>query len=117
MFARLSTMQILFFLKIFFKCKNIFMRDIKFQIVSNHKPSGDQPKAIKALIGGINKGCKNQTLPGAAASDKALQTSANHINFIQKNLVSYFFGHLQNNLICLDTHPGLYMCNYSFLLL
>ena len=59
------------------------MRDIKFQIVSNHKPSGDQPKAINALVDGINKDYKNQTLLGVTGSGKTF-TIANVIEKVQK---------------------------------
>ena len=33
----------------------------KFQLVSNYKPSGDQPQAIEALVDGINKKEKHLT--------------------------------------------------------
>ena len=59
------------------------MRDIKFQIVSDHKPSGDQPKAIEALVDGINKDYKNQTLLGVTGSGKTF-TIANVIERVQK---------------------------------
>ena len=55
----------------------------KFQIVSDHKPSGDQPKAICELVDGINNGFKNQTLLGVTGSGKTF-TIANVIEKIQK---------------------------------
>ena len=58
-------------------------KENKFQIVSNHKPSGDQPKAIKELVDGINKGYKNQTLLGVTGSGKTF-TIANVIEKVQK---------------------------------
>ncbi len=58
-------------------------KENKFQIVSNHKPSGDQPKAIKELVDGINKGFKNQTLLGVTGSGKTF-TIANVIEKVQK---------------------------------
>ena len=45
----------------------------KFEIVSNHKPAGDQPKAIESLVEGINAGCDAQTLLGITGSGKPLQ--------------------------------------------
>jgi excinuclease ABC subunit B len=36
----------------------------KFQLESQFSPSGDQPKAIKALVDGVNAGEKFQTLLG-----------------------------------------------------
>lgn len=58
-------------------------KENKFQIVSNHKPSGDQPKAINELVDGINKGFKNQTLLGVTGSGKTF-TIANVIEKVQK---------------------------------
>lgn len=34
----------------------------KFEVVSKFTPSGDQPKAIKSLVDGINDGLKSQVL-------------------------------------------------------
>jgi excinuclease ABC subunit B len=41
-----------------------------FQLVSDFKPTGDQPKAIEQLVEGIQKGYKQQTLLGATATGK-----------------------------------------------
>ena len=43
---------------------------IMFKLVSDHKPSGDQPKAIKELVSGINSGKKSQVLLGATGTGK-----------------------------------------------
>ena len=59
------------------------MKDIPFQIVSSNKPAGDQPKAIKALVEGINSNYQNQTLLGVTGSGKTF-TIANVIEKIQK---------------------------------
>nr|MBP9757672.1 excinuclease ABC subunit UvrB [Candidatus Paceibacterota bacterium] len=40
------------------------------KIVSEYKPSGDQPKAIESLVAGIKKGEKHQTLLGVTGSGK-----------------------------------------------
>jgi excinuclease ABC subunit B len=40
------------------------------KIHSEYKPSGDQPKAIEALVSGIKKGEKHQTLLGVTGSGK-----------------------------------------------
>ena len=42
-----------------------------FKVVSDFDPSGDQPKAIEALSGGINAGLKFQTLLGITGSGKS----------------------------------------------
>ena len=39
-----------------------------FKIMSKYKPSGDQPKAIKELVKGINDGKKEQVLLGATGT-------------------------------------------------
>ena len=59
------------------------MKDIPFQIISSNKPAGDQPKAIKALVEGINSNYQNQTLLGVTGSGKTF-TIANVIEKIQK---------------------------------
>ena len=50
----------------------------KFKLVSDYKPTGDQPEAIEALVKGINSGLKNQTLLGVTGSGKTF-TMANVI--------------------------------------
>ncbi len=50
----------------------------KFKLVSNYKPTGDQPEAIKALVDGVNKGYDEQTLLGVTGSGKTF-TMANVI--------------------------------------
>ena len=42
----------------------------RFQIVSEFKPSGDQPAAIEALVNGVNLGLQEQTLLGVTGSGK-----------------------------------------------
>jgi excinuclease ABC subunit B len=41
-----------------------------FQLVSDFKPTGDQPKAIEQLVEGVQKGYKHQTLLGATGTGK-----------------------------------------------
>ena len=45
---------------------------MKFQVVSDYKPTGDQPQAIDYLVKGINEGKKYQTLLGVTGSRKNL---------------------------------------------
>jgi len=52
--------------------------DRKFQLESQFSPTGDQPKAIKTLVDGINAGEKFQTLLGVTGSGKTF-TLANVI--------------------------------------
>lgn len=54
-----------------------------FQIVSNFKPTGDQPEAIKQLTEGILNGTSAQTLLGVTGSGKTF-TIANVVEKIQK---------------------------------
>ncbi|MBN2662582.1 MAG: excinuclease ABC subunit UvrB [Bacteroidales bacterium] len=54
------------------------MADQKFQLVSDYKPSGDQPQAIKDIVDGIKKNEKHQILLGVTGSGKTF-TIANVI--------------------------------------
>ena len=54
-----------------------------FKLVSNYEPSGDQPKAIKELVDGINGGKKEQVLLGATGTGKTF-TIANVIASVNK---------------------------------
>ena len=55
----------------------------KFEIVSNFKPTGDQPTAIAQLVDGLNKGTKLQVLLGATGTGKTF-TMANIIQAVQR---------------------------------
>lgn len=55
----------------------------QFELVSNYKPGGDQPKAIEALVKGLKTGQKEQVLLGVTGSGKTF-TMANVIEQIQK---------------------------------
>ncbi|MEI6190826.1 MAG: excinuclease ABC subunit UvrB [bacterium] len=59
------------------------MQQNKFKLKSEFAPSGDQPNAIKELVGGIKKGLQKQTLFGVTGSGKTF-TVANVIQQIQK---------------------------------
>ena len=59
------------------------MIEKKFEIVSPFKPTGDQPKAIKELVEGINEGKHEQVLLGATGTGKTF-TIANVIQEVQK---------------------------------
>ncbi len=49
-----------------------------FELVSKHKPTGDQPQAIEALVEGLNDGLSAQVLKGVTGSGKTF-TMANVI--------------------------------------
>ena len=55
----------------------------KFQVVSEYKPSGDQPQAIEALSKGIEMGLDEQTLLGVTGSGKTF-TMAKIIEQVQR---------------------------------
>ena len=54
-----------------------------FTLKSKFEPAGDQPKAIKSLVSGLQNGMRAQTLLGVTGSGKTF-TVANVINQIQK---------------------------------
>lgn len=55
----------------------------KFKLVSNYKPTGDQPEAIAALVDGINRGDTEQILLGVTGSGKTF-TMANVIEKLNR---------------------------------
>ena len=56
---------------------------MKFKLVSNYKPTGDQPQAIEELVNGINQKTQFQTLLGVTGSGKTF-TAANIVEQVQK---------------------------------
>ena len=54
-----------------------------FELISNYKPSGDQPDAIKKLVDGIKNNKKHQVLLGATGTGKTF-TIANVIKEVNK---------------------------------
>ena len=57
--------------------------DHKFELHSQYSPQGDQPKAIKELVDGINRGETYQTLLGATGTGKTF-TMSNVIEQVNK---------------------------------
>ncbi len=55
----------------------------KFELASHYQPAGDQPKAIEALMKGLDSGVQHQTLLGVTGSGKTF-TVANIINQVQR---------------------------------
>ncbi len=57
-----------------------------FKLVSDYKPTGDQPQAIDYLVKGINEGKKYQTLLGVTGSRKNIYNgkynSKNSVNLL-----------------------------------
>src|SRR5947209_14644361 len=56
---------------------------MKFQLVSNFKPAGDQPQAIEKLTRNIEQGTTHQVLLGVTGSGKTF-TMANVIEKVQR---------------------------------
>ena len=56
---------------------------MEFKIASDFKPTGDQPKAIKELVEGVNSGVESQVLLGVTGSGKTF-TVANVIQETNK---------------------------------
>ncbi|AEI36078.1 MULTISPECIES: excinuclease ABC subunit UvrB [Francisella] len=59
------------------------MSEYKFKLVTKYSPGGDQPKAIKSLVDGVNGGLQHQVLLGVTGSGKTY-TMANVIQQTQK---------------------------------
>ena len=55
----------------------------RFELVSEYRPSGDQPQAIDALAQGLENGLRNQVLLGVTGSGKTF-TMANVIERVQR---------------------------------
>ena len=64
-------------------CILLNMNEQKFEISTDKTPAGDQPKAIRALMEGVQEGMRHQTLLGVTGSGKTF-TIANVIQEIQK---------------------------------
>jgi excinuclease ABC subunit B len=56
---------------------------MQFELVSDYKPTGDQPEAIRQLVSGLNNGIQQQTLLGVTGSGKTF-TVANVIQKVQR---------------------------------
>src|SRR6056300_1349772 len=56
---------------------------MNFELHSDYSPQGDQPKAIKELVGSVRKGNPYQTLLGVTGSGKTF-TMANMIQELQR---------------------------------
>ena len=61
----------------------VFLFAMKFHIVSNFKPTGDQPEAIRQLVEGLESRDRFQTLLGVTGSGKTF-TVANVIEKVQR---------------------------------
>ena len=59
------------------------MENRKFELVSNYKPTGDQPQAIDKLVKGLEENKKFQVLLGATGTGKTF-TIANVIQRVQR---------------------------------
>ena len=59
---------------------------MKYELISDFKPTGDQPEAIKQLVEGIHRGDEAQTLLGVTGSGKTF-TIANVINEIDRPML------------------------------
>jgi excinuclease ABC subunit B len=83
----------------------------KFDLVSNYRPSGDQPEAIKQLTEGVLAGDKHQTLLGVTGSGKTFTISnvianvnkptliISHNKTLAAQLYSEFKGFFPNNSV------------------
>ncbi len=58
----------------------------RFQLVSEFQPTGDQPEAIAALVEGLRRGYKHQTLLGATGTGKSLDGEEPLYIFCKENI-------------------------------
>ncbi|MEN9742332.1 MAG: hypothetical protein RLZZ65_137 [Bacteroidota bacterium] len=56
---------------------------MEFELISEYQPTGDQPEAIRQLVGGLEQGIGQQTLLGVTGSGKTF-TVANVIEKVQR---------------------------------
>jgi excinuclease ABC subunit B len=56
---------------------------VQFRLISENKPTGDQPQAIEEIVDGLNRGEKDQVLLGITGSGKTF-TIANVIEQVQR---------------------------------
>lgn len=61
----------------------LILLKMDFKLISDYKPTGDQPEAINELVTGINNGQPRQTLLGVTGSGKTF-TMANVIQKVQR---------------------------------
>ena len=60
---------------------------MKYKVISNFSPTGDQPEAIKSLVEGLNQNKKFQTLEGVTGSGKTFTIAHTIANFGRPTLV------------------------------
>ena len=82
------------------------MKERKFELVTDYKPSGDQPEAISKLTDGINKGYREQTLLGVTGSGKTFTMANVIIKYLRRSYVrnsKSFFLIMQLNILSVIT--------------
>ena len=93
---------------------------LPFKIVSDYKPSGDQPKAIKEIIENINNGENEQVLLGVTGSGKTF-TMAKVIENLQrptlimapnKTLAAQLYGEMKS--LCPDNAVEYFVSYYDY---
>lgn len=77
-----------FFITVVIACglgynKSMATKEQKFELISPHKPTGDQPQAIKGLVEGVRDGLRTQVLLGVTGSGKTF-TMANIIKEVNR---------------------------------
>lgn len=77
-----------FFITVVIACglgynKSMATKEQKFELISSHKPTGDQPQAIKSLVEGVRDGLRTQVLLGVTGSGKTF-TMANIIKEVNR---------------------------------
>ena len=60
---------------------------MKYEVISNFSPTGDQPEAIKSLVTGLDQNKKFQTLEGVTGSGKTFTIAHTIANYGKPTLV------------------------------
>ena len=74
----------------------------EFKLNSQYKPLGDQPKAIDALVDGINNNVRNQTLLGVTGSGKTftMENVIEKVLIMQSNILSVIMTTISRKHMC-----------------
>ena len=77
------------------------------ELVSQYKPTGDQPEAIDALIRGFTEGDQFQTLLGVTGPDKTFTMAKHFDKQFKLDAVQYYHDHRELGLVGCASNLGI----------